>query len=68
LSRRHPGNRLKPLLDQASYEQRFALQASAAVKPGQRFFWRQDDGGLVSGYFNRETKDGFAVVMNRNRR
>jgi CubicO group peptidase (beta-lactamase class C family) len=71
----------KPLLAHSTYDQMFALQTSTKVKPGQRFFWRHNDGDLVSNayighlgadyglftalFFNRETKDGFAVVMNR---
>lgn len=71
----------EPLLDQSVYKAMFADQLDENVQEGQRFFWRQNDGGLMTDeyighiggdyglftalYFNVNEGDGFAVMMNR---
>lgn len=69
------------ILSPEIYREMFRVQVPDAVQKGQRFFWRQNDGALMSDdyighigadyglftalYFNPATKDGFAVLMNR---
>jgi CubicO group peptidase (beta-lactamase class C family) len=70
-----------PLIETNIYQQMFKIQISADIQKGQRFFWRQNDGELMTDdyighigadyglftalYFNPQTRDGFAVLMNR---
>lgn len=69
-------SRGQPLLSDALYEEMFKLQLPESVSANQRFFWRDNDMGLTGHmgsdlgvftalYFDRESKDGFIILMNR---
>lgn len=72
----------RPLLDPALRAAMLKVQVPPAVHPGQRLFWRQNDGDMIGPeyighigadyglftalYFNPATGDGIAVLMNRD--
>lgn len=66
----------QPLLSDAIYEEMFKLQLPESVSANQRFFWRDNEMGLTGHmgsdlgvftamYFDRHSKDGFIILMNR---
>lgn len=66
----------QPLLSDAMYEDMFKLQLPESVSANQRFFWRDNEMGLTGHmgsdlgvftalYFDRHSKDGFIILMNR---
>lgn len=66
----------RPLLSNDMYNEMFSLQLPESVSANQRFFWRDNDMGLTGHmgadlgvftalYFDRSSKDGFIILMNR---
>lgn len=66
----------QPLLSHALYEEMFKLQLPESVSANQRFFWRDNEmnltghmgsdlGVFTAMYFDRHSKDGFIILMNR---
>lgn len=66
----------RPLLSDAMYNEMFSLQLPESVSANQRFFWRDNEMGLTGHmgsdlgvftalYFDRSSKDGFIILMNR---
>jgi len=66
----------QPLLSDVMYKEMFKLQLPASVSANQRFFWRDNEMGLTGHmgsdlgvftamYFDRNSKDGFIILMNR---
>lgn len=69
---RYPGG---ALLSDAAFAEMFRLQLSADISKSQRFFWRDRDGltghmgsdiGVFTAfYFDRATRNGLIILMNR---
>lgn len=71
-----------PILPPALYGEMFRVQTAPAVQKGQRFFWRQNDGAMLTDdyighigadyglftalFFDPRTGNGIAVLMNRD--
>lgn len=66
----------RPLLSDTMYNEMFSLQLPESVSANQRFFWRDNEMGLTGHmgsdlgvftalYFDRSSKDGFIILMNR---